>query len=387
MKLNWTTHPSWGPPGTTQLRATLPDGRQVKVVPLFDENVIYGYDFLVDGRKPGRAPSQTERGAITAAETWAAEHFPLQALAQVTRPNPDIPMKAVGHQAEQVKKLRRFLSVAFHPDHLVSRLGRQPTAREVADATQLQSMVGVADWQQLNQMLEPFLREQVAVPPGWALPARTAPRPPPVLRAPSERERIKRNQDAIRKGLKSVFNRLWYRMDKGMQEELVAEAFVVWLAAGGTGHISPADAQDVAKKVRIERRKALEKEISFGDYDKDEAGEWVPPEQAEEDNTRAGQAQLASDFRDTLEQSGPAGKLQVALVELHLGETVFPGQPARLKGDAPVRDLRRRHPGIGQKCPTCRSIAHYVRVRGLTPEGVARAVDDYYIRLRQALEP
>lgn len=387
MKLNWSTHPAWGPPGSTLLRAPLPDGTWAKVAALFDGDRVYGYGAFVAGRGVSRAPRRTQAEAVEDAEDWATAYFPLQALAQVARPNPDIPMKAVGPQAGQVKKLRRFLSVAFHPDRLVSRLGRQPTAREVADATQLQAMVGVADWQQLNQMLEPFLREQVAAPPGWALPARIEPLPPPALRVPSERERIRKNQDTIRKGLKGVFNRLWYRMDKGMQEELVAEAFVVWLAAGGTGHISPADAQDVAKKVRIERRKALEKEMSFGDYDKDEAGEWVPPEQAEEDNTRAGQAQLASDFRDTLEKSGPAGKLQVALVELHLGELVFPGQPARLKGGVPLRDLRKHHPGVGRNCPTCRAISHYVRVRGLTPEGVARAVDDYYIRLRQVLEP
>ena len=385
MQLNWKE--SLYTSSLTMVSADLPVGR-VYVSPVYtgSDDLVY----LIEWHAPNvtqtiRPPSPDMETGKRRAEAWASEQFPLHALAALAKENPDIPNKATGPQdAETIKRIRRFLSLAVHSDRLAFRLGRPPTPREITSANQDQIAVNHADWRQLNELLSPFLKEETAAPPEWSLPPRPKTvRPPP--RPPSERELIRVNRGLLRAELKKALGLHWARMDRDAREGYVSEALIGWMETGGTGRISAAEAKDQAKAVRRSVRSRLEKEVPTEGYSKDEAGSFTSPEAAEADNTRAGQSELASQLRKQIEESGPAGKLQVALVELHLGERVFPGQPGRLQGTRPASDLRKYHPGIGRRCPTCQAISRYVRVRGLTEEAVARAVDGYYIELQQVL--
>jgi hypothetical protein len=122
----------------------------------------------------------------------------------------------------------------------------------------------------------------------------------------------------------------------------------------------------------------------------------------------------------TLEDEGPAGKVKVAVIKMHLGEAVVPGQPDRLLGRTDTKGKRwaqtsrayqdfsgevwklnkkgqlvDRPPGakktgpspwrkkeyhpVGPEgsCPTCVAISRFFRVRGVGPAEIGHIVDAF----------
>lgn len=92
---------------------------------------------------------------------------------------------------------------------------------------------------------------------------------------------------------------------------------------------------------------------------------------------------LFGDELAALERAGPDKKALASLIAMHLGKAVVPGQPARLLGAKPCRDLigkNKNHPvGPGGRCPTCAAIARFVRIQGLGPTETAALVDAFFV--------
>jgi len=211
MQLNWKESPYTN--SLTMVSADLPVGRAY-IIPIYNgsDALVYCIEWhSINATQTIRPASPDIETGKRRVEACASEQFPLHALAALAKENPAIPNKATGPQdVETVKRIRRFLSLVLHPDRLASRLGRPPTQRELAAATQDQTAVNRADWRQLNELLSPFLREETAAPPEWSLPARPKTvRPPP--RPPSERELIRVNQDLLRAALKKALGLHWSR--------------------------------------------------------------------------------------------------------------------------------------------------------------------------------
>jgi hypothetical protein len=305
------------------------------------------------------------------------------------RHNPEIPEKATGpRDVVAIKRIRKLLSVAYHPDKLMFRFGREATPQEKANATALQASVNTADWRLLNKLLQPFLDEDEPAPPGWSLPA--SPPPPPKFQPrqpkPGTDPQVTANKKLIRRVLETtIYGPSWRKKDAATQDDLISEIYLRWLARGESGAIDPDMILVEGRKVRKERADA-DKTVGFGAYNSDEVGGFTSPEDAQEEGAREDKRSLLRDVLDRMADQSEAGKLQVTLVNLHLGETVFPGQPRRLTGTQPGKDLAKYHPGRSDRCPTCQAISKYVRVRGLTPAVVSRAVDDLFMKVRDEAE-
>lgn len=271
-----------------------------------------------------------------------------------------------------LKTARDFLVKQEHPDLLVSRLGRQPTADEVQAATRRTQVILQADWRGLNEFLAPY-----------ELPA-------PLERRAEERQRRKAagpGQDAAaamavlkiaQKELQRAFGPMWRRLPATEREQLPYEVYSRWLAQRPVGQPTAADLQTIVCAVYLESR-AHEKEQGLGaEVDKQGPAHTSVDEVVDETSPRS--RALAA-----LRAGDESDRLQALLVDLHMGTFILPNQPARLTGQAPVRDLEKKHPGGGVDCPTCRAIARVVRARRLTPDVVGRAVDDFTIRLQEEL--
>lgn len=399
MKLDWEDRPYLN--NTEVFAAVLPDGSRLVIYPEFtllpeDKTPrVVGRSIQHRAAKLAHQVEIAFLGGDSAddakkvAEGLADEMFPLQALGKIAEENPAVPQPARGaHDKEAIKRIRRFLSVAHHPDKLAARLGRRPTVREVAQATRRQARIGRAAWHELNAMLQPFLAGQEASPPGWVIAVRPKTRPLPTRPAPSPQKKLRRQIKAARaefeKALRRVFGRPWYRLDRDTRDGIISEAYVQWLErTGGGDKVDPDDAANIARAIRRSRRAAMEKEVQFGEHSGDEPGEYVSPEEAEAESARQDFLSVIEQQLEGLEAQGPEGKVRTTLIRLHLGELVFPNQPPRLRGKQPALDFRTHHPGAGSECPTCRAIARYVRTRGLTADAVGHVIDDFRIQVKQ----
>ena len=343
LHLMWEKHPRF----PTTWVASLPDGTWV--------TIFVGGNIFIERACPtdakGVAPARVETikrltgGTVEAAqliaEQWAAQTYPLSALGQLGKKNPSTKLEA---KLAKVEALRRG--------------AKTPGERKAAQA---------AYDRIVNQLL--------SAPPPEPEPRRA---PPPGV----DRKELRETRRLLGQALRAVFGPSWGRFDSDTRAGLVDEAYVRWLEAGGHPRV---DVHQIALDVRRESRAARDREVGFGQYDSDEPGSFVDPAEAQESREQEARAatlwQLLEDFSERDEVS----KMQATIVQLHLGERGFPGQPNRLKGELPQRDLAEFHPGGGDRCPTCRAIARYVRVAGLTPEAVGRTVDGVLVELRQQL--
>lgn len=350
LRLIWNKHPRFH----HTIVAALPDGSEVAISAL---GAVGSARMLFVEHIRGKHPQQLVRTisriavphdvgtpldkAKQAAEEWAAEAYPLAALGQVAKKNPT----KLEEKLAKIEALRRGATT--------------PGERRAAQAA-------------YDRIVSQLLAEAEAEP-------EPAPRaPPPGV----DKKELRATQKLLEEALRAVFGPSWGRLDSDARAGLIDEAYVRWLEAGGDRRV---DVRQIANDVRRASRSARDREVGFGSYASDEAGSFVDPEDAWEAAERAEQAaslwQLLEEFAGRDEVS----KMQATIVQLHLGEKVFPGQPNRLRGDLPQRDLAAFHPGGGPRCPTCRAVARYVRVAGLTPDAVGSIVDGVLADIRQQI--
>jgi GNAT superfamily N-acetyltransferase len=102
------------------------------------------------------------------------------------------------------------------------------------------------------------------------------------------------------------------------------------------------------------------------------------PEEAEPDHATKGAKFLAA-----LSEGTKAQQAQAAVIRLHLGRTVLPGQPLRFVGDDKSlagSDAKAYHGPNATKegtCPTCRAIVSFFRAPGLTVAHVQELMERY----------
>lgn len=348
LKLSWSDHPKY--PSTKV--APLPDGSSVTIF------LTTNTAFIEHIR--GRRSSGIERTyhpvgdpldqAKQVAEEWAAEAYPLAALGQLAKDNP----VDYRDKLEKLEALRRG--------------AKTPGERQAAEAA-------------IERTTRRWMKEQEAAYISGQVQEDRARLARPEQRQQSAvfAEARKRVEATLRKTLGSV---VWSKLDRDARSGLVNEAIALWIERG-----RPANAwRDIANHIRRAHRSRLEKDVQFGEYDKDElADEFVSPEARQEAAERSAAGDRAANVRDEMAAESPLGKMRVSLVELHIGEKVFPGQPRRLLGSQPRKDLARHHPPGGKDCPTCKAIARFVRIAGLTPDAVGRNVDETLVEMRQRM--
>lgn len=257
-------------------------------------------------------------------------------------------------------------------------------------------------------------------------------------RARAQTERYNVLRKAASRSLRAAFSRAWYQFDQDKKEGFIGEAVALWLAGPGPARgvvtVLPPErpgarpqtviedlrttAQDVTKakpsatlllsefrEIAVEVRRsarAEEAEVQFGEFVGDEpSAEFVDPvAEAAREAASATKVGLIQQALRELEKE-PGGEAKAALVRLHLGESVVPGQPGKLTGTLPFSHLTgtrktkgklrqgiARHPRRpGRECPTCKRIARFVRLPGLDERQVGHLVDEVvYIRLRELVE-
>lgn len=322
----------------------------------------------------------------------------LQWEAHWARENPEVkPIpKLITAEDDEVgiRRVSNFLSHAYHPDLLLSRLGRAPTEQEAVASKQAQQRILVmrkkGDWSGLNRALAPFLRGQIAPPPGWVVPAQTPKRSPrPVSRDTSELyERMTRRAEKI---LGQTIGPPWshpkmlggaHNLDgrRAMTQDVLTRA---WEKAGSLDRVEDLHLREAAAAVRKEWRAAGEREMKFGEYVESEGT--AAREEDDEPSTVSG-----ADI-DTLLRSLAQGDLYqqtVALmVGLHFGRPMMDGQPGSLRGGQPLKNLKSYHSFRSRRegvCPTCRAISRFIRIPGSSPEYVSQQVDSFLVRTQSS---
>lgn len=359
MKLDWQDDPTRVPADQAMKRpiwktsAPLPDGLRLDLWFIGRGNIKHVTAERVDPtRRTAEAVLKFHTDSVEtakrAAENWADSAYPLHALAQLGRENPDKDLLTKLRRVEALRKgattpgERRAAEQAY--ERLVRRLEKEytkaATFREIADPKMLESRrVGA--------------------------------------------EEARKDLSLLSQALRSTFGSMqWGRMDAGLREELAQEAYERWLSVGR----DPSAVKEIANSIRRERRASLDRDVGIGAFASDEIEDsFVMPEEAQAAGLREAQQAQAQGLLDELAAQGPLGKIKASLVELHLGESVIPGQPSRFKGKGPRRDLEQFHPPGGQVCPTCRAIARFVRVQGMTPDTVGRNIDEVLVQMRQEL--
>jgi len=174
--------------------------------------------------------------------------------------------------------------------------------------------------------------------------------------------------------------------------ELVDEVVVAAASqAGSIEGVTDEQLQSAANAARRRVRAAIEAELQFGAgpehravTERAEHEAWKRQEERSE-STGPVFAEVEDQLR-SMEGGDVAEQAKAIMVRLHFGQQVFPGQPLRFRAGATQANLKQFHrigPGRNGSCPTCKAIAQYLRVPGMTDRDVARVVDAFLFQLER----
>lgn len=210
-------------------------------------------------------------------------------------------------------------------------------------------------------------------------------------RAPSGQIELDKLRGILFRALGKTFGPSWYDTATD-RDNYVSEALQLWIEQYGEAATpTPETVHAIALAVR---RGAKETRKKFRQADATEADVLVDPtaerkfmigaaEDAEE-TSRLGEIES---YLLRLSKGGEADQFRGLIIGLHLGHRVVPGQPLVLVGEGPNSNLIRFHKmmNVSKPCPTCKSIARYIRAPGLTADRVGVVINQFMADLASEL--
>lgn len=204
---------------------------------------------------------------------------------------------------------------------------------------------------------------------------------------------LERMQGIVKKELMRAFGPSWKKPDLD-KEGLISEAITQWVEQYGWSELPTPDKlhpivlgirrsrQDIRREAKVESFER--QDLSHLSPTAGTVGADVLREQQEEEREQELRLGTIAQYLNRLKKGSMADQFRATIIQLHYGDRIASNQPAVLLGNVPQKNLILKHqPGVPSDCPTCRAIARYVRMYGLTAADVSTVVDQFLVDLAQ----